>query len=48
MRGRQQAYSDIGLDVMNRFYAIVENSASVEKKPVVEGRNIIMVLGPKA
>ncbi len=48
MRGRQNAHSDIGIDVMNRFYAMIENDASMEKKPMLEGRNILMILAPKA
>ena len=48
MRGRQNAQSDIGIDVMNRFYSMIENDASIEKKPMLEGRNILMILAPKA
>ena len=48
MRGRQNAHSDIGIDVMNRFYSMIENDASIEKKPMLEGRNILMILAPKA
>ena len=47
MRGRQQAHADIGVDVMNRFFAIVENVCVMDKKPTTEGRNIIMILNPK-
>ena len=48
MRGRQNAHSDIGVDVMNRFFAMVESDAVMEKKPLLEGRNILMILAPKA
>ena len=48
MRGRQNAHSDLGLEVMNKFFAIVENEAVLEKKPMLEGRNILMILAPKA
>ena len=48
MRGRQNAHSDLGLEVMNKFFAIVENDAVLEKKPMLEGRNILMILAPKA
>lgn len=47
MRGRQQAHADIGIDVMNRFFSIVENVSVMDKKPTTEGRNIIMILNPK-
>ena len=48
MRGRQNAHSDLGVEVMNKFYQIVENDAMIEKKPLLEGRNILMILAPKA
>ena len=48
MRGRQNAHSDIGIDVMTRFYQMIENDAVIEKKPMLEGRNILMILAPKA
>ena len=47
MRGRQNAHSDLGVEVMNKFYQIVENDAVIEKKPLLEGRNILMILAPK-
>ncbi len=47
MKGRQQAHAILGVDVMNRFFAIVESVAVMEKKPLTEGRNILMVLSPK-
>ncbi len=48
MRGRQNAHADIGIEVMNRFFSIIENEAVMEKKPMFEGRNILMILAPKA
>lgn len=46
MRGRQNAHSNLGVDVMNRFYAIVGSDAVMEKRPTFEGRNILMILAP--
>lgn len=46
MRGRQNAHGDIGVDVMNRFFKILESEAVMEKKPLFEGRNILMILAP--
>ena len=46
MRGRQNAHSNLGVDVMTRFYAIVGNDAVMEKRPTFEGRNILMILAP--
>jgi translation initiation factor IF-3 len=48
MRGRQNAHSDLGVEVMNKFFQLVEDSAVMEKKPMLEGRNILMILAPKA
>ena len=48
MRGRQNAHSDLGIDVMQRFFTLVENDAVIEKKPMQEGRSILMILAPKA
>ena len=46
-RGRQITHSDVGLDVMNRFFEMVEHVATKERPPKTEGRNMFMVLAPK-
>ena len=46
MRGSQNAHSNLGVDVMNRFYALVGDDAVMEKRPMFEGRNILMILAP--
>jgi len=46
LRGRQMAHSELGLDVMKRFYEIVKDAGSMEKQPQTEGRNIWMMLAP--
>lgn len=46
MRGRQNAHSSLGVDVMNRFFDLVSTVAVMEKKPMFEGRNILMILAP--
>lgn len=48
MRGRQNAHSDLGVEVMNKFFTLVEDCSVIEKKPMLEGRNILMILAPKA
>ena len=48
MRGRQNAHSNLGVDVMNKFFTMIEENAVMEKKPLLEGRNILMILAPKA
>ncbi|MBQ2908835.1 MAG: translation initiation factor IF-3 [Clostridia bacterium] len=47
LRGRQNAHSSMGIDVMNRFYEMVQDVSTMERKPVLEGRNILMILVPK-
>lgn len=46
MRGRQMAHSNLSIDVMERFYEIVKDFGSMEKKPLMEGRNVWMMLAP--
>ena len=46
MRGRQMAHSELGLDVMNRFFEMVKDYGTMEKQPLTEGRNIWMMLVP--
>ena len=46
MRGRQMAHSELGVDVMNRFFEMVKEQGQMEKKPLMEGRNIWMMLAP--
>lgn len=45
-RGRQIAHSDIGLELMKDFAKRLEDISFVEKKPNIEGRQMIMVLAP--
>ncbi len=46
MRGRQNAHSNLGMEVMARFYEILKDVAVMEKKPLLEGKNILMILAP--
>ena len=46
-RGRQITHQEIGLAVMQNFYERVQEIAVMERKPLVEGRHMIMVLAPK-
>ncbi len=47
-RGRQITHGDIGIDVMDRFFTMVEEIAIKERPPKMEGRNMFMILAPKA
>ena len=48
MSGRQQAYADRGVETENAFAKSLEEISVIEKPAKVEGRNIIMILAPKA
>lgn len=47
-RGRQIAHADIGTQVMQSFAERVQDIAVVERRPLLEGRHMIMILAPKS
>lgn len=46
-KGRQMAHTEQGMVVMNEFFVMVEENASIEKQAKIEGRNMFMILAPK-
>jgi len=46
-RGREADYSHTGAKILKVFLSLVEDVCIVEKLPKLEGRNMIMILGPK-
>lgn len=46
MRGRQQARPQMGVDIMYSFYETVKEVATIDRKPSVDGRSIVMMLVP--
>lgn len=46
MRGRQQAHPELGLNVMVKFYEILNDICQMERRPLKEGRSILMILAP--
>ncbi len=46
-RGRQITHSEIGLEVMKDFAERLKDLGVVERRPLIEGRNMIMILAPK-
>ena len=46
-RGRQITHSEIGLRVMHEFFDTVKDYANMERRPLLEGRHMIMILAPK-
>ena len=47
-RGRQIAHADIGMRIMQDFAGRIEEYGTVERRPLLEGRHMIMILAPKA
>jgi translation initiation factor IF-3 len=46
-RGREMAHQDLGLNLLNRIKSDLDEYASVESFPKMEGRQAVMVLAPK-
>ncbi|WP_421883718.1 translation initiation factor IF-3 [Pacificispira sp.] len=46
-RGREMAHQELGLEVLQRVQAEMDEQAKVEQRPNMEGRQMIMVLAPR-
>ena len=46
-RGREHAHRDRGLELLQKIEKDLEDVSQVEQRPMMEGRQMIMVLGPK-
>jgi translation initiation factor IF-3 len=47
-RGREMAHQELGLQLLNRVRDDMEEISKVEAMPTLEGRQMIMLLGPKS
>ena len=47
-RGREINYTSIGQEMLERFSELVKDVGFVEKKPRLEGKNMVMILNPKS
>jgi translation initiation factor IF-3 len=47
-RGRELAHTELGFDVMKDMLSRMEGEYVMDKPPAMEGRNMSMILGPKA
>ena len=47
LRGREEQHSNLAVNLLNRFAKSTEEIALVERAPKMEGRQVIMILGPK-
>ena len=46
-RGREMAHQQLGLDLLNRVAADVAELGKVENMPRMEGRQMVMMIGPR-
>ncbi len=46
-RGREIAHSDLALEIMKKIEEALKDVAVVEKKPMLEGKSMIMIVAPK-
>jgi translation initiation factor IF-3 len=46
LRGREIVHPELGLRLLQRMTALLEDAASVDKQPSLEGKRMIMVFAP--
>lgn len=46
-RGREMAHQELGMEVLKRVEAEMKDEAKIESRPKLEGRQMMMILGPK-
>ena len=46
-RGREMAHQDIGREILERVQQDLAQVGTVEQFPVMEGRQLVMLIGPK-
>ena len=47
-RGREIAHADLGQALLERVLGDIGEAGQAEQMPKIEGRNMIMILAPKA
>lgn len=47
-KGREMAHTELGAEVLKRFAEALKDVGDIEQKPVLEGRNMAIILAPKA
>lgn len=45
-RGREMAHQELGMEVLNRLEKDLEGLVTIEQRPKVEGRQLMMLVGP--
>lgn len=46
-KGREMAHTELGRDVLLRFADALKDVSDIEQKPILDGRNMAMILMPK-
>lgn len=46
-KGREMSHRELGMDLLKRIETDLEEYAAVEQFPKLEGRQMVMVMGPK-
>ena len=46
-RGREMSHPELGMQLMERIMADLVDACTVEQRPKFEGRQMVMLLGPK-
>ena len=46
-RGREMAHQELGLELLNRVASDVGEAGKVESMPRLEGRQMVMMIGPR-
>ena len=46
-RGREMAHTELGRDVLYKFADALKDVADIEQRPILDGRNMTMMLMPK-
>lgn len=47
-RGREMMHQELGMHLLERLEADLQEVGSVEQRPKLEGRQMVMVIGPKS
>ncbi len=47
MKGRQQAYANNAVEVVKKYFSMLEDLGTIDKDPEVVGKNVIMVVTSK-
>ena len=45
-RGREMAHTELGREILDRVIEDMKEVSQVERQPILEGRNMVMVLSP--